>query len=387
MPLRFSCPVCKTAHTAPESEALKKIECASCGQRLQIPPASRAKTMIGETIPDEPADPPLLVPPPPLPRRATPPPPPLPMEREPRPALDESPTPRRTGLPIGVLAVGIVGLAGLGLTFIIIAAVMSKDDKPATMANANKKASPNKPANDKAKPSEAGKNFLSQPATEDAPGTALSGEDVFKRLVRSSVFIAKEDGFGSGFVVSVEQRLVVTNFHVVGNGKTVSAVFPIYDAAGELVTDAARYTAQGGQIGVRGEVIAKQASCDLALIRLERLPPNTMAVTLAGKPAAPGSSVFSVGGSGVGENLLWRLTKGTVRGRSHRVKEAPFGTLNCMVLETDSPVNAGDSGGPVMNDRGAVVAVVSHGALDQRQISGNIDAEEVRKFLAANAPK
>ncbi len=385
MPLRFSCPVCKTAHTAPESEALKKIECASCGQRLQIPPASRAKTMIGETMPDEPADPPPLVPPPPLPRRAAPP-PPLPRERELR-ALDESPKPRRAGLPIGVLAVGIVGLAGLGLTFVIIAAVMSSGDKPAAVASAGKKDAPNKPVNDKAKPGEAGKNFLSQPAAEDATATALSGEDVFKRLVRSSVFIAKEDGFGSGFVVSAEQRLVVTNFHVVGNGKTVSAVFPIYDAAGELVTDAARYKAEGGRIGIRGEVIAKQASCDLALIRLERLPPKTTAVTLAGKPAAAGASVYSVGGSGLEENLLWRLTKGTVRGRSHRVKEAPFGTLNCMVLETDSPVNPGDSGGPVMNDRGAVVAVVSHGALDQRQISGNIDAEEVRKFLAANAPK
>jgi hypothetical protein len=35
-----------------------------------------------------------------------------------------------------------------------------------------------------------------------------------------------------------------------------------------------------------------------------------------------------------------------------------------------------------MNDRGELVGVVSHGSTVERQVSGNIDVEEVRSFLS-----
>ena len=60
--------------------------------------------------------------------------------------------------------------------------------------------------------------------------------------------------------------------------------------------------------------------------------------------------------------------------------------FDCMILETDAPTNAGDSGGPVLNDRGELVGVVSHYADRQRQVSGNIDLEEVRNFVAQHRP-
>lgn len=62
------------------------------------------------------------------------------------------------------------------------------------------------------------------------------------------------------------------------------------------------------------------------------------------------------------------------------------GVFECMFLETDAPVNPGDSGGPVMNDRGELVAVVSHFLIGQRQVSGNIDLEEVRDFIRRHRP-
>lgn len=58
-----------------------------------------------------------------------------------------------------------------------------------------------------------------------------------------------------------------------------------------------------------------------------------------------------------------------------------------MVLETDSPNNRGDSGGPILNDRGELIGVVSHYLVSQKQESGNIDIEQVRKFLAKHAAK
>jgi len=53
---------------------------------------------------------------------------------------------------------------------------------------------------------------------------------------------------------------------------------------------------------------------------------------------------------------------------------------------TDSPVNHGDRGGLMVNDRGALVAVVSHSKVGEQLVSGNIDIEEVRKFLSTHLP-
>ncbi len=89
----------------------------------------------------------------------------------------------------------------------------------------------------------------------------------------------------------------------------------------------------------------------------------------------------NAGGSGADDNLLWRLTKGNIRGRVQREQPADFGKVNAMILETDAPVNPGDSGGPVVNERGELVAVVSHFLTQQRGVSGNIDVEELRAFV------
>jgi len=215
-----------------------------------------------------------------------------------------------------------------------------------------------------------------------AASEALTGEQIYRRLIRSSVLIVSKHGEGSGFVVHTEKRFVVTNYHVVDRESRVVVVFPLYDDKGELITDTRRYESRIKDLAIRGEVIDRDAGHDLALIRVERLPQLTGAVSLAPRPAATGSVVYSVGGSGADENLLWRLTKGNVRGRVERQQQVNFGASDCMILETDAPVNPGDSGGPVVSDRGELVAVVAHFLTNQRSVSGNIDVEEVRRFLS-----
>lgn len=224
------------------------------------------------------------------------------------------------------------------------------------------------------------------PASSTAP---LTGEEVHKKLVRSSVLIKWTRGelqaSGSGFVVDRERRWIVTNNHVVRNESVVHVVFPKYDSDGNVLMDANAYT--DGDM-VSAEVVDRDASCDLALIRVERLSATTTAVSLAAKPAAAGAIVYSVGNSGLNEQkILWRLTKGNVRARAHQKVPLESGNFNAMTLETDAPVNRGDSGGAVVSERGEVVAVVSYGDLKQRAISGNVDVEEVRKFLAPHLAK
>jgi S1-C subfamily serine protease len=282
------------------------------------------------------------------------------------------------------VAVGFIGLGLLGgtLLVIVLAATQGKDRDTAVAGRSG--ADGPGPAVARGEPARTG-GLANQgvPGPDALAGSdrPLGGEQVYRILVRSAVLVASPTGMGTGFLVDARRRLVVTNCHVVGRETRVAVVFPMYDGAGELITDFRPYERAAQDVGGLGEVIDRDSARDLALIRLERLGPNSAPVKLAARPAATGSSVFSVGGSGAEDNLLWRLARGTVRGRAQRQVLADVGRFDCMVLETDAPVNPGDSGGPVMNDRGELVGVVSHFHLDERQVSGNIDIDELRAFL------
>ena len=78
--------------------------------------------------------------------------------------------------------------------------------------------------------------------------------------------------------------------------------------------------------------------------------------------------------------------EGRVRGV--RVKtfyndDGNLGTIrrHCKVVETQSPTNHGDSGGPVVNDRGEIVGVVQGGKLNANLLHYFIDVSEVRAFI------
>jgi hypothetical protein len=81
--IRFTCPACQTANTAPDSFAGQKGPCPKCGQRLQIPaPPPLNKTVLGRIedimpgpVPAWVAPPaiPTLAPAPPVAQRADPP--------------------------------------------------------------------------------------------------------------------------------------------------------------------------------------------------------------------------------------------------------------------------------------------------------------------------
>jgi transcription elongation factor Elf1 len=85
MSIRFACPVCKTDYTVNDRDAGKKAECKTCGQRLQVPPSQRAKTVLGEVLPGPHVEP-TTAPRPSSPRAA-------------RPAASEPVTPIRFNCP------------------------------------------------------------------------------------------------------------------------------------------------------------------------------------------------------------------------------------------------------------------------------------------------
>jgi DNA-directed RNA polymerase subunit M/transcription elongation factor TFIIS len=54
--ITFRCPRCKNVLTRDDPDAGSKLECPSCGQRLQVPRPSADDVLIGQWVPPDPAD-------------------------------------------------------------------------------------------------------------------------------------------------------------------------------------------------------------------------------------------------------------------------------------------------------------------------------------------
>jgi S1-C subfamily serine protease len=154
---------------------------------------------------------------------------------------------------------------------------------------------------------------------------------------------------GSGWGVDVQRRLVLTNDHVVEQATRVGAYFPRHKE-GNLVAERLAYLKDGRAI--EGELIDSDPKCDLAQVRLSAIPDGATAPVLATQSPAVGDTIHSIGNPGA-IDALWVSTHGTVRA-VHRFRESD-GVFEARVVETQSPVNAGDNGGPAVNDRGGLV--------------------------------
>jgi S1-C subfamily serine protease len=229
----------------------------------------------------------------------------------------------------------------------------------------------------------------------------LSGKEIFQRTLKSVTWIVQAVEAtgnrvrlmtGSGSLIDVPNRLVLTNYHVVGEAKKVAVFFPQFDKSKQLISDKEHYFQQlRGRGGfIEGDVIARSPRQDLAIIKLPALPPGTTSVRLARESVGPGDQVHSIGNPGA-SGALWAYTPGSVKAVYRKkwsvadADEKSIMRFEAQVLETTSPVNSGDSGGPLLNSASELVAVTQGGALDiQGTISIFIDISEVRTFLKAN---
>ena len=68
MSIRFACPACNAVIKAPADKVGRKVNCPKCGQRLQIPPPPKERTVVAKPLPaKEPGHTPAAPPPPPVP--------------------------------------------------------------------------------------------------------------------------------------------------------------------------------------------------------------------------------------------------------------------------------------------------------------------------------
>lgn len=215
--------------------------------------------------------------------------------------------------------------------------------------------------------------------------TVLADAKVYSDTVASSAWVlSKVDGktsSGTGVLVDAEKKLVVTNFHVVGEART-AIVFFADMKDGKPITTRSHYVDNVTKLGLRGRVLAVDRKRDLALIELDRVPEGATAIKLADTSASPGESVESVGNPG-SSDALWVYTSGTVRSVYKKTFRTGAGDHDFQVVETQSPINTGDSGGPVVNTAGELVAISQAISPSARLVSYSVDVSEVRGFLAS----
>ena len=214
-------------------------------------------------------------------------------------------------------------------------------------------------------------------------GTAQANPQIYRRVLRSTGWVVVPDkdelAAGTCFVIDRQRRLAITCRHVVGNAKEAIVYFPVHDK-GELEVDSGYYLRHLPAVNAR--VLAADSQRDLALLQLDRLPAGVQQIPLATAHPEPGDVVHSIGNSGLADSgTLWWYTRGNVRQVFYKRVRSPHGVIRVQVIETQSPVNKGDSGGPVVNDEGKLVGVAASYTTEERLVSQNIGTLEVKTFL------
>ena len=169
--------------------------------------------------------------------------------------------------------------------------------------------------------------------TTQMSGQSMPQNEFFKHFRERMPQAEREfNGVGSGFVISAD-GFVVTNNHVVERASEIEVV----------LQDGERYAA---------EVVGLDPKTDLALLKVDT--DDTLPFVALGDSdsARVGEWVVAVGNPfGLGGTV----TVGIVSALGRDINSGPYDDY----LQIDAPINRGNSGGPLFNNRGEVIGVNS----------------------------
>jgi S1-C subfamily serine protease len=181
------------------------------------------------------------------------------------------------------------------------------------------------------------------PAAEGDDGMSI--EDIYRRAAPGVVqvtvsaadpFSGRSERGGSGFVIDTAGH-IVTNFHVIDGADEVAVNF-------------------SGDDDVRARVVGSDPSTDIAVLRIETPARALTALPLGNSDGVRvGDPVVAIGNP----FGLERSASAGIVSALQRELESPAGFTIDRVIQTDAPINQGNSGGPLLNARGHVIGVNS----------------------------
>ena len=151
---------------------------------------------------------------------------------------------------------------------------------------------------------------------------------------------------GSGFIYKVDKdnAYVMTNHHVIDGGNKWTVIL-------------------SDDTEVDGKVLGSDEYLDLAVIKIKKQGNLEALSTLpADKKISLGDTVFTIGAP-VGYEYRGTVTNGIISGVKRlvevSVKNSTQGDYVMEVIQTNTAVNPGNSGGPLFNANGEVIGVIS----------------------------
>lgn len=230
---------------------------------------------------------------------------------------------------------------------------------------------------------------LAAGAVDDTPTEVLDARNGVVRVVT----VLQEEGYvstGTGFVVGTEDKYyVVTNYHVIEDYKEIYIYY-----------DTGKY--------IEAAVYKDDPSRDLCILKPKKKIPDVVVLDIESDPIDSGIAVFALGFPGasdtlsegfdpvlydsvndylknvVADNQSMTITNGIVSAirDSNMVGNS---TRQVALLQTNTAINRGNSGGPLVNKSGRVVGINTLGITGMEwhieAMNGAIHVDELRKVL------
>lgn len=196
--------------------------------------------------------------------------------------------------------------------------------------------------------------------------------EVFKKAAPATVLVLTNNGFGTGSLIDA-QGAVLTNNHVIADAREIAVVFRPKDGNPPTRENA-----------LPASVIRADPLRDLALLHVARVPVEAAVLPLGDMDKLQvGEDVHAIGHP---EGEDWTYTSGVIS-QIRRNYEWSDGQVKHRqtVIQTQTPLNPGNSGGPLLNDQGELVGVNTFVRRDASGMSYAVAVETVRQFLDSPA--
>lgn len=175
----------------------------------------------------------------------------------------------------------------------------------------------------------------------DHSSYTLKPNEIAKKYLDSVVSITTEDGSGSGFLID-SRGFLLTSAHVV---RDVESLKVIYNSRPRMD--------DYGPEEISAILVRLDEDLDLALLKIDAPIPLGYACLAANDQVEMGEAVTVIGSPGLGEMILDQtLTTGVVSNPNREIDEQSF-------IQISAAVNPGNSGGPVFDEHGTVIGLVS----------------------------
>ena len=180
--------------------------------------------------------------------------------------------------------------------------------------------------------------------TIDDTGIAGSVLKVYDSVVVIKTYVNdKLYATGTGFVFEEDDKYgyILTNNHVIEDGNKFKALFT-----------------NDEEVDI--EVVGADEYSDVAVLKVDKK--YVLAVASMGKSEdmLVGDTTFAIGAPVDASTYSWTVTRGIISGKNRIVEvSGTNGSYVMNVLQTDTAINEGNSGGPLCNAKGEVIGVIN----------------------------